>query len=76
MSPALPIVSGSQAIRALERGGFTRASQRGSHVKLRNAEGRVAIVPLHDTLARGTLGSLLRQANLSAEEFTRLLREH
>lgn len=53
----------------LERGGFAQISQRGSHVKLRNPEGRTAIVPLHRELAPGTLRSILRQAGLSVEEF-------
>ena len=70
MNPRLPVVSGRQTIAALEKLGFAEVSQRGSHVKLRNEEGRTAIVPLHDELARGTLRSVLRQADVSIEEFT------
>jgi predicted RNA binding protein YcfA (HicA-like mRNA interferase family) len=40
MSPALPIMSGADALRALGKTGFERVSQRGSHVKLRHADGR------------------------------------
>jgi predicted RNA binding protein YcfA (HicA-like mRNA interferase family) len=60
-------------IRALGKGGFHQISQRGSHVKLRNAGGRTAIVPLHRELAPGTLRSVLRQAGLSVEELVELL---
>jgi predicted RNA binding protein YcfA (HicA-like mRNA interferase family) len=42
-------------------------------MKLRNAGGRTAIVPLHRELAPGTLRSVLRQADLSVEEFVELL---
>ncbi|MDK1010310.1 MAG: type II toxin-antitoxin system HicA family toxin [Actinomycetota bacterium] len=74
MSPALPVVSGRKAIRALERFGFTRVSQKGSHVKMRNEDGRIiVIVPLHRELARGTLASILRQAGLSGDQFIKLL---
>ncbi|MGF1617995.1 MAG: type II toxin-antitoxin system HicA family toxin [Acidimicrobiia bacterium] len=73
MSPALPVVSGREAMRALEKAGFTQVSQKGSHVKLRNDAGRTVIIPLHRELARGTLASILRQAGLSAEEFRELL---
>jgi predicted RNA binding protein YcfA (HicA-like mRNA interferase family) len=73
VSPALPVVSGKKAIRALEKLGFTRISQKGSHVKLRNEDGRTVIVPLHRELARGTLASILRQAGLSAEDLIDLL---
>lgn len=67
--------SGRQVIRALERAGFTRVSQRGSHVKLRRqaSEGeRTVIVPLHDELAPGTLASILRQAGMRREDLTHL----
>lgn len=58
---------------ALSRAGFEPVSQRGSHVKVRNATGRSAIVPMHEELAVGTLSSILRQAGLDREEFLALL---
>lgn len=73
MSPRLPVASGADVIRALGRAGFSEISQRGSHVKLRHADGRTAIVPLHRELAPGTLRSVLRQAGLSADELVDLL---
>ena len=73
MSPRLPVVSGQDAIRALRAAGFRQISQRGSHVKVRNDKGLTAIVPLHRELAPGTLHSVLRQADLSVEEFAELL---
>jgi predicted RNA binding protein YcfA (HicA-like mRNA interferase family) len=42
-------------------------------LKLRHADGRTVIVPLHRELARGTLGSILRQAGLTADELAALL---
>ena len=73
MSPALPVVSGQQAVIALGKLGFEVAGQRGSHVKLRNERGRVVIVPLHRELARGTLGAILRQSGVTASEFIELM---
>lgn len=73
MSPRLPVVSGTGVVTALRQAGFVEISQRGSHVKLRNAEGRTAIVPLHRELAPGTLRSVLRQAAMSVEDFIALL---
>lgn len=60
-------------MRALEKAGFSQVSHKGSHVKLRNDAGRTVIVPLHRELARGTLSSILRQADLSGDEFRDLL---
>jgi len=74
MSPKLPVVSGREVIKALARAGFRQSSQRGSHVKMRHSSGRTAVVPLHDELAPGTLRSVLKQAGLTVEEFTALLR--
>lgn len=74
MSPALPVVSGSRVIRALQGAGFKRVSQRGSHVKLRHPAGRTAIVPLHREFAPGTLASVLKQAGLTADELRTLLK--
>jgi predicted RNA binding protein YcfA (HicA-like mRNA interferase family) len=71
--PKLPVVSGADTGRALGRGGFGEIAQRGSHVKMRHADGRTAIVPLHRELAPGTLRSILRQAGLSVDEFVTLL---
>lgn len=70
--PSLRRVSGAEAIRALERLGFTRVRQRGSHVVLKKRIGDVAIgcvVPLHPELAIGTLRGILRQAKVDVQEF-------
>ncbi len=62
-------------VRRLQRAGFRRVSQRGSHVKLRGHaldRIRVVIVPLHNELAPGTLTSILRQAGLTMADFEAL----
>ncbi len=69
-------VSGKEAIEALERLGFIQERQRGSHVVLRKhtAEGDVGcVVPLHKELAIGTLRGILKQAQVSTEEFIKNL---
>ena len=59
-------LSGSAVVKALERRGFTVARQTGSHVRLVKAGKRVT-VPLHRSLAVGTLQSILHQAGLTIE---------
>jgi predicted RNA binding protein YcfA (HicA-like mRNA interferase family) len=73
VSPPLPRISGDDAIRALERAGFRQIRQRGSHLKLRSDDGRVAIVPRHRELATGTLRSVIRQAGMTIDEFVGFL---
>lgn len=75
MSPTLPAVSGPKVIKALASVGFIHVSTKGSHAKLLHPDGRAAIVPLHEgrDIPRGTLGSILRQAGITAAEFRTLL---
>jgi len=68
MSPPVPQgLSGAAVAKALERGGFLHISTRGSHAKYRNGQ-RTVIVPLHRSLAAGTLRSILRQADWTVDE--------
>lgn len=70
----LPRISGRECIRALERAGFYRKRQAGSHVVMRRAEPFAqVVVPDHEELDRGTLRAIIRQTGLSADEFLRLL---
>ncbi len=66
--PKLPRISGSEAIRILKRLGFDQVRQSGSHVVLRR-DHKGCVVPLHKELKVGTLAGLLRQADVSVEEF-------
>ena len=75
MTGALPVCSGEETVQALQRAGFELVSQRGSHVKVRHpTTRRTAIVPLQRELAPGTLRSILRQADMTAEDFRQVLR--
>ncbi len=73
---ALPVVSGREAIKALGRAGFTVVRQRGSHVRLeKRTEDRMIklTVPLHKSLKKGTLRTIIKDAGLTVQEFNRLL---
>ena len=66
--PELPRISGRKAVQVFERMGFVRARQRGSRVVLRRG-GVGCVVPLHKSLAIGTLRSAIRQAGIKPDEF-------
>jgi predicted RNA binding protein YcfA (HicA-like mRNA interferase family) len=66
--PRLPVLSGQEVIRILERLGFEQARQRGSHVVLRRGT-TGCVVPLHAEVKRGTLAGIIRQAGVTAEDF-------
>ncbi|MFI4860549.1 MAG: type II toxin-antitoxin system HicA family toxin [Phycisphaerales bacterium JB063] len=75
--PPLPIISGRDLVRALESIGYVVIRQRGSHLRLRhpnNDHRKPTTVPLHKTLKRGTLNSILKDAGLSVDECIDLLK--
>lgn len=61
----------------MSRVGFQVVGRKGSHVRMKRKDVRtlIVIVPDHRELARGTLKSILRQANLTREEFLKILSE-
>ena len=72
--PKLPVISGEELIKALQKAGFQMVRQRGSHASLQKGSYRT-IVPLHDELARGTLLGILKQCGLSRSELEDLLEQ-
>jgi predicted RNA binding protein YcfA (HicA-like mRNA interferase family) len=69
----LPVCSGQQAVRALQKVGYAVDHQTGSHIILRHPQMRRLTVPNHRELAKGTLRALIREAGLTKEEFAGLL---
>jgi predicted RNA binding protein YcfA (HicA-like mRNA interferase family) len=68
----LPVVSGKECIKILEKFGFYFKRQEGSHIILRrDTPFSQIVVPNHKTLDRGTLRAILRQAEIDAEEFVK-----
>lgn len=72
MGSKYPVLSPDEIIKALAKIGFTFKSQKGSHMKFSNGE-RSVIIPNHTEVAKGTLKSILNMANVSLEEFEKLL---
>jgi len=72
MAGKYPILKPNDIISALSKKGFVYKSQKGSHAKYSNGH-RIVIVPIHDTVARGTLKSILLQAGIELEDFIKLL---
>lgn len=72
----LPVVNAKEVVKVLEKVGFKRTRQSGSHaVYKRESDRRRTIVPIHPrkSLKRKTLKSIINDAGLTAEEFKKLL---
>ena len=73
----LPRASGKAVVDALLRGGYRLSHVRGSHYYFRKPGATaLVVVPVHGNrdLPDGTLRSILRQAGLTADDLSRLLR--
>ena len=70
--PRLPRISSREAIKALESLGFKQTRQTGSHVIMKKitSNGQIGcVVPIHRELKVGTLSGILKQAQISPQEF-------
>ncbi len=75
MPRKLPALQSKDIIKALERGGFILKRQTGSHAILyKPGLLRPVSVPVHSfDMPAGTLRAIIRQANLTVNEFFDLL---
>lgn len=71
----LPQLSGKEVISALQKAGFEVVRIRGSHHRLRHADGRVTTVPVHsgETIGPGLMASILRDVEMTRTEFSLLI---
>lgn len=73
MSERLPPHSGADVVKKLERAGWTVSRQKGSHVMMVKSDYEYTLsIPQHKELGLGLLHKLLRQANLTPQEFKEL----
>ncbi len=66
--PKWPRISGAEIQRAPERIGFHKVRQSGSHVIMKR-ESKGCVIPMHSEVKVGTLAGILRQAEVTADEF-------
>lgn len=70
----LPQIEPKKIEKVLKKLGFISRSGKGSHVVFKHSDGRRTVVPVHNRPIRiGTLKAILRQVDLSTEEFLKLL---
>lgn len=69
-----PALSGKEVIRALEKISYQPVRQRGSHIRLSCPQRKSVTVPNYPIISKGLLRKILRDAELSSEEFEELLK--
>lgn len=79
MSERLPVISGKDFIKFLEKTGFILVRINGSHHRMKHPDGRVTTVPVHrnDDLPKGLLRKIIREdLKLEQDDFHNLYDEH
>jgi predicted RNA binding protein YcfA (HicA-like mRNA interferase family) len=69
----VPELSHQRIVRALERAGFVLRRQ-GKHISLHHPERNVlAVIPRHNPVKRSTLARILKEIDITVEEFQELV---
>ncbi|NJD52905.1 MAG: type II toxin-antitoxin system HicA family toxin [Candidatus Methanoperedens sp.] len=76
MTRLLP-VSGKEMCKILEKLGFKKIHQVGSHVRYVHSDGRRTVVSVHgnEELSIGLIKEIMRQVELSREDYEKLRNE-
>jgi predicted RNA binding protein YcfA (HicA-like mRNA interferase family) len=72
----LPVLRGNKVLKAFSKAGWTAVRQKGSHVIMTKENLDVTLsVPVHKSksVKRGTLRDLIKDADLTVEEFLMLI---
>ncbi len=72
----LPIISGEKAVKCFEKLGYVIVRQKGSHIHMwheSDKRKKPLTIPEHTVLGKGLLRKLVRDAEISVEEFCELL---
>ena len=73
MDKNLKLCSGAEAVQKFQRAGWSAVRRKGSHVMLTKTGYQWTLsIPQHSELGPGLLRKLIRQADLTIEEFNKL----
>ena len=75
--PKLPVVKARELLKILNKLGFSKHHQVGSHIQLKHLDGRRTTIPYHPTqeIRRGTLKAIIDDLDMTVEEFIKALKK-
>ena len=74
----LPVITGKEFIRILQKSGFVILRINGSHYRLKHPDGRITTVPVHgnEDFPKGLLRTIIRDdLEMELEDFAELIRK-
>ncbi len=72
--PKLANISGKEAVKAFEKFGFKHVHTSGDHAILQKSGSPTLSIPLHKEVAPFLLKAQIKRANISIEEFLKVLK--
>ena len=74
MDKNLKLCSGAEAVRKFQKAGWIAVRQKGSHLMMTKPGYQLTLsIPQHKELGPGLLRKLIKQADLTIEEFNKIL---
>lgn len=72
-----PVIKAKELVRILNKLGFSKHHQVGSHAQFKHFDGRRITVPIHSNkdIGKKTLKGIINDLDLSTEEFIQILGE-
>ena len=69
-----PSLTAKAVVQIIQKLGFIKVRQKGSHVFFSHQDGRTTVVPMHAgrNIGKGLLHSILHEIQISPEEFNKL----
>lgn len=71
--PQPPLISGQKLIKILSQIGYREVRQRGSHIRLICPNRKSIIVPNYRLIDRSLIRKIIRDTELTVEEFIKLM---
>ncbi|MCX6278466.1 MAG: type II toxin-antitoxin system HicA family toxin [Bacteroidetes bacterium] len=68
----LPVISGKELVKVLQKSGFVVVLIKGSHYRLKHPDGRLTTVPVHgnEDIPKGLLRTIIREdLEMELDEF-------
>jgi len=75
--PKLPVLKSKELVKILNKMGFYKHHQVGSHAQFKHSDKRRATIPIHSgkDISAGTLKSVLRDIKISTSEFIEFIKK-
>ncbi|MBI4029516.1 MAG: type II toxin-antitoxin system HicA family toxin [Candidatus Blackburnbacteria bacterium] len=75
--PKLPVVKTKELLKTVQKLGFVKHHQTGSHIQLKHSDGRRVTIPYHPSkeIRRKTLKGIINDIDMTVEEFIQALKK-